>query len=48
MGFLVGTGACGCPGDIVEALSLFSFKTDYLSLEEAKVSPRLSFAAATT
>ena len=30
------------------ALSLFSFKTDYLSLDEAKLSPRLSLAAATT
>jgi len=30
------------------ALSLFSFKTDYLSLGEAKLSPRLSLAAATT
>jgi len=34
--------------EIRTALSLFSFKTDYLFLEEAKLSPRLSLAAATT
>ena len=39
---------CSVGASFRTALSLFSFKTGYLSLEEAKLSPRLSLAAATT